>query len=384
MAANTLWELASCEGGKAALAAGGSVRPLVQLLLAWRGQPISETDMAAAGALGAMAQENPELALEVVNHGGVPALLALIERRSTASAAASDEELALQNAAGTMSWLAYHGGECQAAVVAAGSVRSLASLLSNGNATVQYAAAEALRGMLGACPAAAAAFEEAQAAPAAVRLLSSPSQRLQQHAAGVLGNAAADHAVNSAAILAAGAMQPLVQLLRTPGHSGHKWAAVTVDNLCLMQPEAAAAAIQQADGVLDALCQIAAGSGDNLTLQAAGKAMKNVAYALEVAAKQQAASGSSQHSARPADSAAATDSEAAGPAEQPAAKPARMCAAPGCGATRGLKRCGGCGTVRYCSANCSRAHWREHKAECRRLQAERAAAAAGAAEVPNA
>ena len=56
-------------------------------------------------------------------------------------------------------------------------------------------------------------------------------------------------------------------------------------------------------------------------------------------------------------------------------KPSRDSAAPGCGATRGLKRCGGCRAVRYCSEACSRAHWREHKSECRRLQAERAAAA---------
>ena len=63
------------------------------------------------------------------------------------------------------------------------------------------------------------------------------------------------------------------------------------------------------------------------------------------------------------------------------ARPPRVCAAPGCGATRGLKRCGGCGTVRYCSEACSRVHWREHRAECRRLQAERAAAG-GAPEQP--
>lgn len=58
----------------------------------------------------------------------------------------------------------------------------------------------------------------------------------------------------------------------------------------------------------------------------------------------------------------------------------RVCAAPGCGATRGLKRCGGCGTARYCSEACSRAHWREHRNECRRLQAEKAAAAASATQ----
>ena len=72
--------------------------------------------------------------------------------------------------------------------------------------------------------------------------------------------------------------------------------------------------------------------------------------------------------------------DAASPAVQ---TPPRVCAAPGCGATSGLRRCAGCATVRYCSAACSRAHWREHRAECRRLQAEQAAAAAGGSGAPS-
>ena len=55
-----------------------------------------------------------------------------------------------------------------------------------------------------------------------------------------------------------------------------------------------------------------------------------------------------------------------------------VCAVPGCGATTGLKRCSGCHAVRYCSVECSRAHWRAHKTECWRLQAEAEAAAANA------
>ena len=60
---------------------------------------------------------------------------------------------------------------------------------------------------------------------------------------------------------------------------------------------------------------------------------------------------------------------------EPQATAPKACAAEGGGATRGLHRCGGCGKVRYCSKACSRAHWRTHKAECRRLQAERAGGA---------
>ncbi len=55
----------------------------------------------------------------------------------------------------------------------------------------------------------------------------------------------------------------------------------------------------------------------------------------------------------------------------------RMCGNPVCGNFTGesegvlpLKQCGGCRAVRYCGADCQRAHWREgHKAECKALAA---------------
>ncbi len=55
----------------------------------------------------------------------------------------------------------------------------------------------------------------------------------------------------------------------------------------------------------------------------------------------------------------------------------RMCGNPRCGNFSGesegelpFKQCGGCRAVRYCGAECQRAHWREgHKAECKKLTA---------------
>ncbi|EFN51023.1 hypothetical protein CHLNCDRAFT_59342 [Chlorella variabilis] len=52
----------------------------------------------------------------------------------------------------------------------------------------------------------------------------------------------------------------------------------------------------------------------------------------------------------------------------------RVCAAEGCGNTSGLRRCSRCRAVRYCSEACSHAHWKAHKAECRRLHTASAAA----------
>jgi hypothetical protein len=45
------------------------------------------------------------------------------------------------------------------------------------------------------------------------------------------------------------------------------------------------------------------------------------------------------------------------------------CSSPGCGGA-GIKKCTGCKQARYCGAPCQLAHWKTHKAECKRLSAE--------------
>ena len=39
-----------------------------------------------------------------------------------------------------------------------------------------------------------------------------------------------------------------------------------------------------------------------------------------------------------------------------------------CGAGGKLKKCSGCHTVRYCGADCQRAHWPDHRRTCRKQE----------------
>jgi hypothetical protein len=61
------------------------------------------------------------------------------------------------------------------------------------------------------------------------------------------------------------------------------------------------------------------------------------------------------------------------PAEQTAYLEAKThCSHPGCSGV-GLLKCTGCRQARYCGEACQLAHWKAHKADCRRWSAELAA-----------
>jgi MYND finger len=45
-----------------------------------------------------------------------------------------------------------------------------------------------------------------------------------------------------------------------------------------------------------------------------------------------------------------------------------------------LLKCSACMAVRYCSAECQKAHWKKHRKRCKELKAAAAEAAGGAGE----
>jgi len=307
--------------------------------------------------------------------------------------------------------------EHTAAIIEAGAFDTLVPLLSSGSDEVQQFAALAFTNLAWGLNESNVAAVDAGCVPPLLRLLRSSNRLAQPEAASALRNLAASSGYWRQALLDAGAAELLVEFLRSCGSSGREQkgaaelAAQALANMvCDGEPTAVAAVVSAAGG-LRQLRELLLAHGGETVLQHAAQGLTagwdepaSTAAAAEgavgggskrrenkqqpvgskppaagqgtaKAAAAEVAAGAEVAAAKPA---ADTGGQAAGPAAAPpAARPPapKVCAAEGCGATRGLRRCGGCASVRYCSMECSRAHWRAHKAECRRLQAAAAAAA---------
>ena len=162
----------------------------------------------------------------------------------------------------------------------------------------------------------------------------------------------------AAAMVAAGAAPMLETVLRTAGGSDSPpLGAVQLSRYLASQGQAPALLAAGVDAALQPLA---------------------ARHELAAAVRQELLDHSRHAAAAGSTAAPAATAAAAEPTNQQPPRQPRICAAPGCGATHGLRLCGGCGSVRYCSEACSRAHWRAHRADCRRLQAEQAAAAVAA------
>ena len=325
--------------------------------------------------LYSLAADSPQRQRAIIEAGGVAAAAALL--RSPASDV-------VNNAGRLLSIRLARSPEGREAIRAAGVVPALVALLDSGDSGMVEAACRTLHALVcssrppNATPQqvtaaiAEAGMADAAAAagaiPALVRCLRRRglSDEALEWAAELLAALTSGSLERSQAFVAAGGVQATLQALERQPADGLKAiaAAVLLDLVLGRQAEAIAAAdpTNAASAALEWLqgADLSQWVGDADGLQ------RELTEALRLlaAARQAAQAGPS--------AAAATPPQPPQPPRPPIAGP-RVCAAPGCVATSGLRRCRGCHAVRYCSEACSRAHWRAHKAECRRLVAEQQA-----------
>ena len=391
-----------CDDVCEAVAGSDGIPALVALLEARGGSAVAQplAHMGAAGVLRKLA-DRPAYASALLAAGAVPASLRLWAdcRQASGLLWQPVEQLLLC----AVCQLATDPATC-AAVAAAGPVPALARALqlhidardgdasaSGGSASggvvseggassdggsgseadpeaeLLFSAAEAagaLAALLLECPALTAAALEAGVPAACVRLLGlEPHPPPQLY--GLLGTLARD---GTEAVVAAGGLCAFIRGLNSGGGGGggdggssedaeHAVTLAVVGLMSCVQAGPALRAEVLASGAVPALLRLV-GAADADVRAMAADILSNLGAAAAAANKGPGGSSAKAAAKQPAGG------------SQPKAQPPRVCAAPGCDATRGLRRCGGCGMMRYCGEACSRAHWREHRAQCRRLQAE--------------
>ena len=359
---------------QAFLGSGGGISALVALANL-RGPGLrGQAHMGAAGLLQRMADQ-PGCLPAMLVAGAVPALLRLWAERALLDpavvgstlgalcAVAGQPDGASALAAGDpIPWL-MHALQMQidARRRSSSSNNSSSSSSSSGSSSSSSApfpvedAAAALVRLVHARPELAAAAAAAGAPAALVRLLVCQSEHAELLAAlGTLGLCGAAEAVAAAGGLAAFVGTIASSSCSADADAPDEFNAVAGLRDCLHAcPELRAAAA--ATGAAPALLRLAGHGPEHVRAFAA--------EALQLLSAPAAASHDSHGPLMPA------HRPSTGKPKQQQ-RPPRACAAPGCNTTAGLRLCGGCGAVRYCSEACSRAHWREHRADCRRLQAD--------------
>ncbi len=356
---------------QAACAAAGGIEAAVQLVQ--NGTPAMRNT--ALQLLGGVCADNAQCADALVAAGGIPVLLGMLQPGWLSSEAKSVEAAAL-----ALVYALQQSGAAGQAAAEAGGIDVLVQLLqvcqqqpqlgehhtaavASGQAAAEAGGIDVLVQLLQVCQQQpqlgehhTAAVASRGAIEALVRLLSACQQDCPASGAvaATLETLCRRSAERTAALVLAGGVPALVRCLGNPRQDAQNNAAVLLRCLLVACPTVRAAVIA-AGG--DRQLQLLLGSSNADVRQRAAETLASLA-----AAAHQQAGAAPQETNAPA---------------QPT-RPPRICAAPGCGSTNGLRRCGGCGAVRYCSLECSRAHWRAHKDECRRLQAEREAAQANA------
>jgi HEAT repeat protein len=168
------------------------------------------------GTIGASNRKRYDLQTAVVEAGGLPLLVRVLESRGHA-------DIVYTDAAVVVSALAAYSRDTLRALAAAGIIPPLIALLSSPSADVQHAATGALANV-GISAENKVTIVSAGALPLLITLLSSHSVGVQGAAAAALRNLGAS-AENKVAIATAGAMPPLVVLLSSPSADVQETAA---------------------------------------------------------------------------------------------------------------------------------------------------------------
>lgn len=421
-AAEAVWNLTTCLSDDAAHAAAAArAVPGLVRLLASSSAVLQERGAGALGSLAAYAASAGSVQA-VIDAGGLHGLVRLLGG-AAGQQAQRTAAIALGRMASTEAWPAWQ---------AAGAVGQLAAVLHgrrqgadlHAQAAAQAAAAGALASLAAAVPASCSAIVAAGVVPALLHLLHSgsacstgatasggggagPTAGVCSSADGVgmvldsccgdvVRHAAAAALVNLVAggpgcqparqaVVSAGGIPLLLQPLGDAPHPGNavlQYAAATVLRQLASSSREHRQAIVAAGG-LSTLQQLelrwSQAAPTPVPVQQAAR------DALLALAEEQQASAAASSSAQPHELHAGGQQAQAMPAAAPdlptphQQQGGRRCAAEGCSNTQGLRRCSGCGTVRYCCRECQTAHWRAHKPECRRLQAAASAAPPGSA-----
>ncbi|KAL4433720.1 hypothetical protein ABPG75_000161 [Micractinium tetrahymenae] len=330
---------------KAAITAAGGVQAMVQLL----SSSDAEVQRVAARVLRSLADDARDPTQQVfAASGGAPALVALLR---TGLSVQAQEEAAL-----ALTGLAQRRAAHRQAMAQAGGIAALLAILQPDH--------PACGGGLGTlrCLILDGRFQPAVMAaggPASVvRCLQSLDAAVQLQACAILADLTRYSPENRAPVAAAGAVPALMALLPTQLRQVAMLALhpLVVGNLASASAMAAALGCAPEDSgheakVAELMAEVQPGMPPEHLVGAAGVCVMTSSPVGPAAVA--AISGLT-----------------------PSQVGVEVRAAPGCGNARSLRRCGGCGAVRYCSEACSRAHWREHRVECRRRQAEAAAATA--------
>lgn len=331
-----------------AAAAEGAIPLVVRLL----NSSVATVAAAAAAVLLDMGGTALELRQAMLAAGTLPALVPMF---------GSNSEEAQASAANALMMLCHNDAEVTRAAAAAGGIPAAVQLLCSGNKTALYPSVGLLSyfSKQQSNEVGAALDADARAIPMLVRLLDPARQRdkeLQTGAAGTLAATVKGSRQVALACIEAGALPRLTQLAQA-AHQGLRDNSMVA--LCTLAAECPAEVAAER-GAIPAMMQIMGSDANagmmiqavqSLSSAAAGSPQRSQGQAITEAGGIEALQYLRNHTSPEVREHAGRALARLGPAAagtERVAPARRVCAAEGCVATRGLKRCARCGTVRYC------------------------------------